>query len=169
MEPRQDIRFCKTSDGVRIATATTRSGPVMVRVGTWCSHLECDLREPESWVAIQEFGCAHTFVRYDPRGCGMFVSQLLGTKAPGLRGSIDERMRLSMTPEMAEQYLRVNYSMNVKAECALLQCPVLVLHARDDQMVGFEQGLKLAAWIPGARFVPLDSDSHDFAATPNTT
>jgi pimeloyl-ACP methyl ester carboxylesterase/DNA-binding CsgD family transcriptional regulator len=260
MEPRQDIRFCKTSDGVRIATATTGSGPVLVRVGTWCSHLECDLREPESWAAIQEFGCAHTFVRYDPRGCGMsdrrvpqvdfaglvadleavmdlhapqptplyamscgapvaiayatrhpervsrivilngygrayfssphtppqlleeaglliasarqgwgneksvfrqvFVSQLLGTKAPGLRGSIDERMRLSMTPQMAEQYLRVNYSMNVKAECALLQCPVLVLHARDDQMVGFEQGRKLAAWIPGARFVPLDSDSH---------
>lgn len=27
-------------------------------------------------------------------------------------------------------------------------------------MVGIEQGRKLAAWIPGARFVPLDSDSH---------
>lgn len=96
----------------------------------------------------------------------IFISQMLGSAAsdPAARRGISERMRLSMSPEVAEQYLRLNYSMDVKAECALLQCPALVLHARDDQMVTFEQGRKLAAWIPGARFVPLEYDAHIFPA-----
>ncbi|MDW5441789.1 alpha/beta fold hydrolase [Polaromonas sp. SM01] len=260
MAPKQDIRFCTTSDGVRLATATTGEGPPLIRVGTWLTHLECDAREPDSWAAIEEFSRDHTYVRYDSRGCGLsdrripplqfedlvvdlaavvdahsqaplplyglscgapvaiayaarhpervsrlillngfgrayfsakhpepalleeanlllssarvgwnneksvfrqvFVSQLLGNATSEMRRGIDERMRLSMTPEMAEQYLRRNYEMDVKAECARLKCPVLVLHARGDQMVGFEQGRKLAGWIAGARFVPLESDSH---------
>lgn len=92
----------------------------------------------------------------------IFIAQMLGAAAadPAARHLIGERMRLSMTPEVAEQHLRVNYGMDVKAECALVQCPTLVFHARDDQMVTLDQGRKLAAWIPGARFVPLDSDSH---------
>jgi len=76
------------------------------------------------------------------------------------RHLLSERMRLSMTPEIAEQHLRVNYSMDVKAQCALVQCPTLAFHARDDQMVTLDQGRKLAAWIPGARFIQLDTDSH---------
>ncbi|HEY1090241.1 MAG TPA: LuxR C-terminal-related transcriptional regulator, partial [Burkholderiaceae bacterium] len=42
----------------------------------------------------------------------------------------------------------------------LVQCPTLIFHARDDQMVTLDQGRKLAAWIPGARFVMLDTDTH---------
>jgi DNA-binding NarL/FixJ family response regulator len=61
--------------------------------------------------------------------------------------------------------LRVNYAMDVKADCALVQCPTLVFHARDDQMVTLDQGRKLAAWIPGARFVLLETDSHMLPAT----
>jgi pimeloyl-ACP methyl ester carboxylesterase len=38
--------------------------------------------------------------------------------------------------------------------------PTLVLHARGDQAIPFEQGEMLARGIPGARFVPLDSDNH---------
>jgi pimeloyl-ACP methyl ester carboxylesterase len=38
--------------------------------------------------------------------------------------------------------------------------PTLVLHARDDRRVPLEQGRLLAAAIPGARFVTLDSSNH---------
>ena len=38
----QEIRFCAASDGVRIAYATAGSGPPLVRVGTWLTHLEYD-------------------------------------------------------------------------------------------------------------------------------
>lgn len=41
-----------------------------------------------------------------------------------------------------------------------VQLPTLVLHARSDARVPSEEGLRLAALIPGARFVPLDSDNH---------
>jgi DNA-binding NarL/FixJ family response regulator len=35
-----------------------------------------------------------------------------------------------------------------------------VLHSRGDARVPFDEGIRLAALIPGARFVPLDSDNH---------
>jgi len=92
----------------------------------------------------------------------VFLAQMMGAAVADVqaRHLLSERMRLSMTPEIAEQHLRVNYSMDVKAQCALVQCPTLAFHARDDQMVTLDQGRKLAAWIPGARFIQLDTDSH---------
>ena len=250
-----------------LACALTGSGPKLVRTGTWGSHLECELREPDTWATLEALGRHHTLVRYDPRGCGLstrqvppfdfetlladfetvmdamapepvallgvscgaplaiayaarhphrvtalvlvngyarayfsapstpphlleeaklllatarqgwaqekspfrqvFLAQLMGSAVAdaSARHLVGERMRLSMTPEVAEQHLRVNYSMDVKAECALVQCPTLIFHARDDQMVTLDQGRKLAAWIPGARFVLLDSDSHMLPAS----
>ena len=103
MNPRQDIRFCKTTDGVRIASASTGIGPVLVRVGTWCSHLECDLREPESWAAIQEFGRAHTFVRYDPRGCGMSDRRIPNVEFAGLVADLEAVMD-QHAPQQAPLY-----------------------------------------------------------------
>jgi len=41
-----------------------------------------------------------------------------------------------------------------------VRVPTLVLHARDDRVVPFEQGRLLATSIPGARFVPLESANH---------
>jgi DNA-binding NarL/FixJ family response regulator len=38
--------------------------------------------------------------------------------------------------------------------------PTLVLHSRGDARVPFDEGRRLAALIPGARFVTLDSDNH---------
>jgi pimeloyl-ACP methyl ester carboxylesterase len=40
-----------------------------------------------------------------------------------------------------------------------VRVPTLVLHARGDA-VPFEQGRKLAAGIPGAKFVALQSNNH---------
>lgn len=38
--------------------------------------------------------------------------------------------------------------------------PTLVLHARDDAVIPFEQGWEFAGGIPNARFVTLDSGNH---------
>jgi hypothetical protein len=35
----QQIRFCTTSDGVRIAYATVGEGPPLIQVPGWVSHL----------------------------------------------------------------------------------------------------------------------------------
>jgi pimeloyl-ACP methyl ester carboxylesterase/DNA-binding CsgD family transcriptional regulator len=68
---RQSIRFATAADGVRIAWATSGSGPALVKVGTWMSHLEFDLASPVwghllTWLA-QRF----TLLRYDQRGNGL--------------------------------------------------------------------------------------------------
>jgi class 3 adenylate cyclase/pimeloyl-ACP methyl ester carboxylesterase len=41
-----------------------------------------------------------------------------------------------------------------------VKVPTLVLHSRNDAMIVFEAGRQLAALIPGARFVPLESKNH---------
>ena len=44
-----------------------------------------------------------------------------------------------------------------KTSCPRLLCPTLVLHSRGDAIISFDQGRKVAALIPGARFVSLES------------
>ena len=41
-----------------------------------------------------------------------------------------------------------------------VNAPTLVMHARDDARVPYESGRKMAAAIPGARFVTLQSKNH---------
>src|SRR3989304_5560399 len=68
----QDIRFCTTSDGVRIAYATVGEGPPIVRVLGWCTHLEFDFKLPEWDSSIWGLlAGSHLFVRYDGRGFGL--------------------------------------------------------------------------------------------------
>jgi DNA-binding NarL/FixJ family response regulator len=50
--------------------------------------------------------------------------------------------------------------MDVLDLAAQLEVPTLILHCRGDMRVPFDQGCKLAAAIPGARFVPLESSNH---------
>jgi pimeloyl-ACP methyl ester carboxylesterase len=38
--------------------------------------------------------------------------------------------------------------------------PTLIVHARNDAVVPFESSRRLAAQVPGSRFVPLESDNH---------
>jgi len=38
--------------------------------------------------------------------------------------------------------------------------PMLVLHARDDNVAPVESGRTMAAGIPGARFIELESQNH---------
>jgi len=41
-----------------------------------------------------------------------------------------------------------------------IQAPTLVLHARDDTLVAFEQGEFTASHIPGAQFIPMEKGGH---------
>lgn len=65
------VRFCTTSDGVRIAYATVGNGPPLVRAAHWLGHLEFERHSPvwRHWTA--EFSREHTFIRYDERGSGL--------------------------------------------------------------------------------------------------
>ena len=50
--------------------------------------------------------------------------------------------------------------LHARLRAPAVKCPTLVLHARDDRRVAFDEGRELAALIPGARLVPLESQNH---------
>lgn len=70
-EPNQKIRFCSAHDGVRIAYATSGSGPPLVKAANWITQLEYDWNSPVWRHWLEELGRAHTLIRYDERGCGL--------------------------------------------------------------------------------------------------
>ncbi|EKS70450.1 two component LuxR family transcriptional regulator [Burkholderia sp. SJ98] len=69
--PRQHIRLCTASDGVRIAYATCGSGPPLIKAANWLSHLELDFTSPVWNHLMLELCGRHTLIRYDQRGCGL--------------------------------------------------------------------------------------------------
>ena len=72
----QNIRFCSTSDGVRIAYATVGNGPPLVKAANWMTHLEYDWRSPVWRHWLEALAAEHTLVRYDGRGTGLSDRQV---------------------------------------------------------------------------------------------
>lgn len=255
---RQEVRFCKAEDGVRIAFAIHGAGVPLVRAATWMTHLQHDWDSPlwKHW--LEGLANGRTVVRYDERGCGLSdrdVAEvsldrsvadleavvdaaglkqfaLLGTSQGGptavayavrhpervnklvlygsyargrlRRGSegakreleamlaliaagwgqdnpafrrvfttlfvpeatpeqerwFDELQRLSTAPQMAVRIRRSRDEIDISDLAPQVRAPTLVLHARDDAAVPFEEGRLLATLIPGARFVSLEGRNH---------
>ncbi|QNN52375.1 alpha/beta fold hydrolase [Nocardioides mesophilus] len=258
MTTRQQIRFARAADGVRIGYATHGQGPPLVKVAHWMTHLEHDWDSPVWRHWLGELGRRRTVVRYDARdtglsdrdvaevslegwladleavvdaaGCERFpllalcqagpvaiayaarhperVSELvlIGTYAVGRyrRGSerehreaeamlalmqdgwaadnpamrhlwasrmmpdaaadelrwFDELAEWSASAAGAVRHMRVRYALDVTEAARSVVAPTLVLHARRDGVVPFDLGRELAALIPRARFVPLESRNH---------
>ncbi len=74
--------------------------------------------------------------------------------------SLAELQRLCTDPETAARLRWAIDGYSVAGRLADVRMPTLVLHARQDAVHPFEQGLALAAGIPGAEFVQLDSANH---------
>ncbi len=68
---RQEIRYCTTSDDVRLAYATTGNGPPLVKASNWLTHLDFEWGSPiwRHWYAA--LSRHHRLVRYDERANGM--------------------------------------------------------------------------------------------------
>jgi len=67
----QDIRFCRSPDGVKLAYATSGKGPPLVMSATWLSHLEHQWHSLAWQPWLHAFSRDHTLLRYDSRGCGL--------------------------------------------------------------------------------------------------
>ncbi|HEY6844483.1 MAG TPA: alpha/beta fold hydrolase [Thermoanaerobaculia bacterium] len=258
-QPRQQIRFARTSDGVQLAWEASGNGPLLVKASNWLTHLAFDWESPVWRHWLRFFTDHFRFVRYDERGCGMSdwnvsdlsidrwvedfetivealnppepfpllgISQgaavcigyavrhpervskmiLYGGYARGfyVRGNPDTRReyaaileamrvgwgkenpafrqlftsrfipgasaeqlawfselaRKSASPEMAAKILESRGYTNVADLLPQLRVPALVIHARDDAVVSFNEGRLLASTIPGAQFVELPGRNH---------
>lgn len=255
----QQIRFCKSADGVQLAYAVTGNGSPLVKVANFLTHLEFDWRSSVVQPWLLELGRGRTLLRYDPRGCGLSdrdvkdlsletwvadleavvdaaglerfplvahsqggaigiayaarhperVSHLVllggwarsvmkrnltpaqieemrmlvklagigwGRENPAYRQVFTSLLIPDSTPAQAESYNELE-RMCTSAECAarifssvgkfdvmeiasLVRCPTLVLHARGDASVPYEEGRLIAGLIPSSRFVLLEGRNH---------
>jgi pimeloyl-ACP methyl ester carboxylesterase/DNA-binding winged helix-turn-helix (wHTH) protein len=68
---KQTVTFCRTRNGVNLATATIGSGPVVLRAGHWGTHIEYDLQSPITGPLLRRLGANFNLIRYDDRGMGL--------------------------------------------------------------------------------------------------
>jgi len=95
----------------------------------------------------------------------LFTSQFVpgGTKEQA--DWFNELQRITISGEMAARCMVATGNSDVTALLPKVSVPTLVLHARDDARVPFEAGRRMAAGIPGARFVALPGRNHLFLET----
>jgi pimeloyl-ACP methyl ester carboxylesterase/DNA-binding CsgD family transcriptional regulator len=256
---KQRIQFCRSSDGARIALASTGAGLPLVCAAHRLGHIESDVHSPVWAPWLQELSRNRTLIRYDARGTGLsekmpapsgfenwiddleavadklslkrfallgmsqggavaiaYASRhpervshlvLLGAYARGrLRRSpsvlqqqeaeallrlisiswgdgnpafrqifaslimpegkqkqrqwLDEFQATHSARERVAAFIEALFHIDVTALAETIQVPTLICHGRHDAMVPFEEGHVLAALIPSARFVPLDTANH---------
>ena len=98
--------------------------------------------------------------REDPTYRRLFSTQFIPGATPAQLESMSELQRLACSAENAARIVRSFYDIDASASAPKVRCPTLVLHARGDLRVPFEEGRLVASAIPDARFVPLETDSH---------
>jgi pimeloyl-ACP methyl ester carboxylesterase/DNA-binding CsgD family transcriptional regulator len=94
-----------------------------------------------------------------------FTTQFMPDGTAEELASFNEIQRLSTSPEIAERISRVSNGIDVVELARTVRVPTLVMHAREDKRVPFEEGRLIASLIPGARFVPLESRNHKLLAS----
>jgi pimeloyl-ACP methyl ester carboxylesterase/DNA-binding CsgD family transcriptional regulator len=113
-------------------------------------------QEAEALLALVRLGWG----RDNPAFRQVFTSQFIPGGTPEQHRWWTDLERRSASPETSAQILSSFYQIDVTEQARALELPVLVMHARGDSRVPFDEGRLLAALIPGACFVPLDSDNH---------
>jgi pimeloyl-ACP methyl ester carboxylesterase len=100
----------------------------------------------------------------------VFASKFMPDATTEQRRAFDDRQKATASTVVAVRYLRAMFEVDVRTLAPQVHCPTLSLHVKGDQMIYFGQGRRLAALIPGARFVPLEGNNHvPFADEPAWT
>jgi class 3 adenylate cyclase/pimeloyl-ACP methyl ester carboxylesterase len=95
----------------------------------------------------------------------IFTSQFAPGATKEQADWFNELQRVTVSPEMAARIFEAHGEVDIMALLPRVTVPTLVMHARDDARVPFEAGRRIAAGIPGARFVPLPGRNHLFLET----
>ncbi len=90
----------------------------------------------------------------------MFTSRFLPEGTAEQMQWFNDLQRVTTSPENAVRIREVIDDIDVESLLSEITAPTLVLHCRDDGAVPFEEGRRMAAMIPSARFVALDGKNH---------
>lgn len=102
----------------------------------------------------------HGWGRENPAFRQMFGSLFFPTATPAQLDDFNEMQRRSASPENAVRLFDAFGELDARADLARVKAPTLVFHSRHDGLIPFSEGRRIAAGIPGARFVPLESRGH---------
>lgn len=117
---------------------------------------EQDQQLNEAMLELARVGWGHD----SPAFRQVFTTQFMPHASKELWDSFNELQKLTTSPENAAHYLTVSGSIDVVDLAREVAVPTLVLHARGEHRVPFNEGRLLATLIPGSRFVALESDNH---------
>lgn len=96
----------------------------------------------------------------DPAFLQVFAAQFFPGGHADDWHAFGETLLRTTTTENAVRFLQQFAEVDVRSEAGRVACPTLVLHSRRDRRVPFEIARQLAALIPDAKLVGLDSDNH---------
>jgi pimeloyl-ACP methyl ester carboxylesterase/DNA-binding CsgD family transcriptional regulator len=113
-------------------------------------------REYDAVVALVALGWGQD----NPAFRQVFTSRFVPGATSEQMDWFNELCRRTSSPAIAAELLQARAHVDVKALAAKVRIPTLVIHAREDVVVPLSTGRQLAALIPGAEFVELDSRNH---------
>lgn len=90
----------------------------------------------------------------------IFTSRFIPGATPEQSHWFNELQRTTTTPENAARIRSALDDIDVTGLLPSVRAPTLVLHCRNDAVQPFEEGRRMAAGIPGSRFVALDGGNH---------
>ena len=103
---------------------------------------------------------AQSWGKSNPATRQIFTSALYPESTKEEFDAFNELQREAMSPATASRLFRACHAIDVRELAKQVTVPTLVLHSRNEPGVPVECGREIAALIPGARFVPLDSCNH---------
>jgi pimeloyl-ACP methyl ester carboxylesterase/DNA-binding CsgD family transcriptional regulator len=98
--------------------------------------------------------------RQDPAYRHLFSTQFVPGASLEQLNSLSELQRVSASAENASRVMRSFFELDVTATAPSVRRPTLVVHAREDRRVPFEEGRLLATLVPGARLLTLETNNH---------
>ncbi|MCZ6863907.1 MAG: alpha/beta fold hydrolase, partial [Alphaproteobacteria bacterium] len=115
--------------------------------------------------ALSFYEAAQTMIRAgwgspNPVYRHFFTSSFIPDATPEQGASFDELQRVSITPENAERIYAMYNGVDVSDLAQRITAPTLVMHCEGDRTCPLDEGRRMAALIPDARFVTLDGNNH---------
>ena len=89
-----------------------------------------------------------------------FTSLFVPDGNPEQMQFFNDLQRITTSPDNAVRIMQATGQVDISDLLPQVRVPTLVLHAQNDAAVPFDEGRRLAAGIPGARFVTLESRNH---------
>ena len=90
----------------------------------------------------------------------VFTSTYIPSAGEQQKRWYDDMQQASSTGEVAALLWRSRTDTDISETARRITQPALVLHARHDRAVPYEEGRRLASLLPNSRFVSLETDNH---------